>query len=177
MMTLEREQLERLISRVLDGEASAAEQARLDAILVADSQARALFAETQRIDDLVGAAVRDEMSPPARIIQMPGHYRAARFVVGAIAAGIAMLAWLHPLSPAPDRQKTPQPRPTQAGLAGAPANADVIEPLPPSYERPEVRVRGTAKDLILIPADQPGLYWVVEVDHEQTHVVPLGSDF
>lgn len=177
MMTLEREQLERLISRVLDGEASPAEQAQLDAARRADPQAQALWNDTQRIDDLVGAAVRDEMSPPAPIIQFPRHYRAARFVVGAIAAGIAMLAWLHPLAPAPDRQKMPQPRPVQAGLTGAPANADVIEPLPSSYERPEVRVRGTAKDLILIPADQPGLYWVVEVDHEQTHVVPLGSDF
>jgi hypothetical protein len=52
-----------------------------------------------------------------------------------------------------------------------------VEPLPPGYERPELRLRGTQRDWIVIPGDQPGTYLVIQVDHVRTHVIGVHRDF
>lgn len=173
-MTIEREDIERLISRVLDGEASSEEAAQLAALRKADANVRALYDETARLDALVGASLREALDPSAsQVIRFPRHReRIARYVVGTIAAAIAALAWLQPF-----RAPTPSGTPVvQAGMNTSQVLGDVIEPLPSSYETPELRIRGTEREWILIPADQPGLYWVIEADRQRTQIVPLKSD-
>jgi hypothetical protein len=54
---------------------------------------------------------------------------------------------------------------------------DMIEPLPTAYERPELRVRGTQRDWIVLPADEPNTYLVIEVNHVRTHVIGVQRDF
>lgn len=173
-MTVEREPIERLITRVLDGEASPAEAARLDALRQADPDVRALYDETARLDALLGSSLRAALEPPAcPVIRFPRRgERITRYVVGTIAAAIAALAWLQPVRP-PEPAGLPL---VQAGMNKPQILGDVIEPLPSSFETPELRIRGTEREWILIPADQPGLYWVIEVDRERTQIVPLKSD-
>ncbi len=173
-MTMKREQLERLITRVLDGEASTAEVAQLELLCRTDAEVRALYHETAHLDSLLGASLREAIEPAATpTIPFPSRRdRVARYVVGAIAAAIAAFAWFQPM-PTLSRER---PSPLQAGMGAPHLLGDVIEPVPSSYETPELRIRGTEREWILIPADQPGLYWVIEADRERTQVVPLRSD-
>lgn len=173
-MTMEREQLERLITRVLDGEASATEVAQLEALRSSDPAARVMYEETARLDALLGTSLRDAIEPSGpQTIPFPRRSdRVMRYWVGAVAAAIAAFAWFQP-TPIQSREN---PAPLQAGMHTPHILGDVIEPVPSSYETPELRIRGTEREWILIPADQPGLYWVIEADRERTQVVPLSSD-
>jgi hypothetical protein len=89
------------------------------------------------------------------------------------------MAWLHPT------QRTTNPEPTRLAQAAsigswfAPATpqGDAVEALPSAYERPELRVRGTEREWIVIPGQEPGSYLVIEVDHVRTHVIGVHRDF
>jgi len=177
-MNLGSDNLERLFSRHLDGECTPAEEQLLRALLRREREAQTLLDEYRSLDRQVGDAVRQALGRPARPRTVRASWaRVGRSLAVAAAACLAALAWLQPrLSPThPDPQ-----RPQQASAASwfAPvAEGDTVEPLPPGYERPELRVQGTQRDWIVIPGDEPGTYWVIQVDHVRTHVIGVHRDF
>jgi len=172
------DKLERLLSRHLDGECTPAEEQLLRALLRREREAQTLLNEYRSLDQQVGDALRQALGRPARPRAVRASWaRVGRSVAVAVAACLAALAWLQPrLSPThPDPH-----RPQQASAASwfAPmAEGDTVEPLPPGYERPELRVQGTQRDWIVIPGDEPGTYLVIQVDHVRTHVIGVHRDF
>ncbi len=176
-MTFDTDKLEHLLSRHLDGECSPQEKQVLRSLLRREPEARARLEDYERLDQAVGAALQAAMGRTPRSFGRPWA-RVGRGVVVAAAACLAAAAWLQPrLSPSdPGASRTQQ---ASAGSWFAPATleGDTVEPTPPGYERPEVRLRGTQRDWIVIPGDRPGTYLVIEVDHVRTHVIGVHRDF
>lgn len=181
-MLMERNELERLISRSLDGEITARERARLAAVLDRDPAARRLYETTRRLDLALGAALRDEMpceAAPLRLIPSLESRRFrpfARWALGAVAAAVAALAWINPF----DWRFPHEHGDGRLGAAMLPvrrAPGDTVAPLPSAYVRPEVQVQGLQRNWILVPSEQPGLILIVEVDRAQTHAIAVQRDF
>ena len=178
-MNLESDKLERLLSRHLDGECTPAEEQLLRTLLRREREARTLLDEYRSLDEQVGDALRQALGRLARLRVVRGKWaRVGRSVAVAVAACLAALAWLQPRLP-PTRPGPNQPQQASAASWFAPAapEGDTVEPLPPGYERPELRLRGTQRDWIVIPGDQPGTYLVIEVDHVRTHVIGVHRDY
>jgi hypothetical protein len=182
-MKRESDRLERLFSRALDGEGTPAERDLLERLFRADVRIRSDFEAYRVLDDEVGGALRAAIGRSPRVVRMPVAWRrVGRGLLVAAAACIAGLAWLQPQQPAP---KAGERRPAQAGLArGAgswfvPAEqvVDVVKPAPRSFERPELKVRGTQREWIVVPGDRPGSFYVIEVDRVRTHVIRVHQDF
>ena len=179
-MNRESDKLEHLFSRALDGECTPDERRLLKSILRDDPQARAFFRDYQNLDREVGDALRMAVGRSSpQVIQFPTFWRkAGQGLVVAAAACLATLAWLRSAPPAPQRTS---PAPVEAAMTSwfAPRQpqGDVVEPLPTAYERPELRLRGIQRQWIVVPGDQPGTYFVVEVDHVRTHVITVHKDF
>ena len=174
------DKLEHLISRCLDDECTADERQVLESLTRGDAEVRALFEDTQRLDRCVGDALRQTLrrSPDAIPIRT-SRIRISQTLTVAAAACLAALFWFQPKPAAHDPGNQP---PQKAALGSswfaAPApQGDAVEPLPSAYERPELRVRGTQRDWIIIPGDEPGTYLVIEVDHVRTHVIGVHRDF
>jgi hypothetical protein len=176
-MTYDTDKLEHLLSRHLDGECSPQEEQLLRSLLRREPEVRARLADYECLDREVGDALRATMGRARRPSGVPWS-RIGRSVVVAAAACLAAAAWLQPrLSPSrPGASRTQQ---ASAGSWFAPATpeGDTVEPTPPGYERPELRLRGTQRDWIVIPGDRPGTYLVIEVDHVRTHVFGVHRDF
>ncbi|MBK9127090.1 MAG: hypothetical protein IPM13_04745 [Phycisphaerales bacterium] len=179
-MNTDREQLEHLITRVLDGEATATERAALHRRLDADPLAKRLFEEHRALDALAGEALRAAAGRSAsrrqlQFIQLPW----VRYGLGAVAAAAAILIWLSPQHrlESPAREAAPEHASVANWLRPGAFTADVVAPLPASFERPQVKVRGSQQDYIVLPADQPGTYWIIEVDREQTHAIRIYRDY
>lgn len=171
--------LERLFSRSLDGECTSAEADFLRDLLANDRDARAAFREMQDLDVNLRIAMREALGrPTGGSLGRASRVRAARAVALAAAAVLAAVVWLHPT----DRTVPQAGNPTQASAAGSwfapisPAR-DTVEPVPVSYERPALRVRGTQRNWILVPGEQPGTYLVIEVERVRTHVIGVHRDF
>ena len=45
---------------------------------------------------------------------------------------------------------------------------DAVQELPVAFERPQLSLRGTQRDWIVIPGREPGSYMVIEVDRVRT---------
>jgi anti-sigma factor RsiW len=177
-MTHDTDNLEHLFARHLDGECSPQEEQVLRSLLRRQPELRAQLRDYARLDREIGDALRATMGRPSRVSPSSPWARIGRGVLLAAAACLAAMAWLQPrLSP----NHAGANRTRQAGMASwfAPAapEGDTIEPTPPGYERPEVRLRGTHRDWIVIPGDQPGTYLVIEVDHVRTHVIGVHRDY
>lgn len=172
--------LEHLFTRRLDGESTPAEQELLDALLASDAQARRRFAAYQELDREVGDALRAALGRrPRHATLRPFWGRVGKGLTVAVAACLAALAWLRPAAAPstplgqPQRQNgtfaswfAPQQRP-----------ADVVDSVPVTYERPQLKLRGTDREWLVIPADEPGRYFVIEVDRVQTHAIAIQKDF
>jgi anti-sigma factor RsiW len=179
-MTDGSDSLERRFSRYLDGECTAGEHQRLKSLLRADPRARASFEQYRSLDRQVGDALRMALGRwPQTVPKRTLWARVGRGLAVAAAACLAAMAWLHPAQ----RTTNPGPtRPAQAASIGswfAPAapQGDAVEALPSAYERPELRVRGTEREWIVIPGQEPGSYLVIEVDRVRTHVIGVHRDF
>jgi anti-sigma factor RsiW len=176
-MTYDTDKLEHLLSRHLDGECRPQEEQLLRSLLRREPAVRARLADYERLDREVGDALRAAMGQTPRASASPWA-RMGRGLIVAAAACLAAATWLQPrLSPTrPGADRTQQ---ASAGSWFAPATpeGDLVEPTPPGYERPELRLRGTQRDWIVIPGDQPGAYLVIEVDHVRTHVISVHRDF
>lgn len=166
-------QLERLISRFLDDEATRAERRELKAALRNDPCAEALFEETAALDREAGYALR---RATGRTIVMsrrtPMWLRV--LVPLAAAACLGLLAWLGPKS----GTHTGNGEMRQAGWFAPPRfGRDTLDARPQVYERPHVRLRDTKRNWIVIPGERPGEFMVIEVDRVQTRVLRIQRDF
>lgn len=176
-MSRESERLEHLISRCLDDECSPQERELLDNLVDHDPQTRALYDEYSNLDRAIGAALHTAMDrvparPPLRVWWSP----AARLATVAAAACLAAMAWVQPFMAAPGSHDA---RPQQAASWFAPLvpAGDAVQELPLGFERPQLGVRGTQRDWIVIPGREPGSYLVIEVDRVRTHRIAIHRDF
>lgn len=188
-MNRDLDKLEHLFSREIDGEATPAERHQLETLLRDEPRLQAMFDEYRLLDDVTGAALRNAMQPATiPISRRQGWWQyAGRTGLLAVAACIATLIWLRPPAPTP-LSTGRDSAPTQAGIISAtgempswfvqpePAR-DVVAPVPTVYERPQVQMRGTERNWILIPGDEPGVFMVIEVDQVRTHRITVQQDF
>lgn len=177
-------ELERLISRFLDAEASAAERRELRTTLKRDPAAEALFEETAALDRELGRAMRRALR--RQIVLHPVRRSWASLGrAGAVAAAacLAVAIWWQ----APQRPISGTANPGQTQLAGSswfapsaalPAEAgDSLTAMPAAAGVPHQRVRTAQRDWILIPSDRPGEVLVIEVQRTQTRMKAAGRDF
>lgn len=172
------DKLERLITRELDGEIDAAGRRELRRLL-RDPAAAALYDDTAALDREIGAGLRQALGRPAVRVRLTSWHRIGRTALMAAAAGLAAILWYRPAPPAggPGAGGKPQ----QAGMASwfvpSMPPGDAVEPLSTAYVRPELRVRGTEREWILIPGDQPGSIMVIEVDRVRTRAIAVHRDY
>lgn len=174
------EELERLISRHLDGECTPAEAEYFRDLLANDRAVRARYHAARELDVLLRAAMRSALvRRPARGTRAAGlQSRWVRTAALAAAAGLAALVWLHPSQRSqPGGRRTAEAGSVSSWFTPAPATPDIVEPVPVSYERPALRVRGTERNWIIVPGRDAGRYLVIEVDHVRTHVISVHRDF
>jgi hypothetical protein len=179
-MTHEPEQLERLISRYLDDEATRDEIRTLRRRIGEDASAAALFEECREIDREVRAALRSAVRPP-RVISVRG--RLLRAVGIAAAACVALLLWLTPNGHQPGQGRNNR---HQAGLLGGngaswftplPQAADRLEQDTQAYTWPQIRLKDTDRKWIVVPGDRPGEFLVIEVNEVRTHSIRVQREF
>lgn len=181
--------LDRLISRVLDGEASTAERHTLSDRMAHDPRARAEYETYCALDRQVGAALRTEMHRrprrTARIFRLlpalesPGAadsrgQRLGRAALLAVAAAVALFMVFPRWQPVPSNPAGPR----QAGVL--PRSGDiVVSEVPSAYERPEFRLRGSQRDWIVmpVPTDRQNTIVILEVDQVRTHVIGVHQDY
>lgn len=173
------DELERLISRHIDGECTPAEAEYLRDLLANDRTVRARYHAARELDAVLRAAMRSALGRPARGTNAIGlQSRWVRTAALAAAAGLAALVWLHPSQrPEPGGRRTAEAAAVSSWFAPAPATPDIIEPMPVTYERPALRVRGTERNWIIVPGRDAGRYLVIQVDHVRTHVISVHRDF
>lgn len=180
-MNPEQERLEHLITRCLDEEATPQEQALLRGVQRSNREARRLIEDTRELDQELRETLRRAMGMPTPA--RPHRWRAfelARGLIIAAAACLATFAWMQPKLTEPGRgdRRTQQAGALTSWFAAPPvAAADTVVPVPEQYERPELPVRQTAREWIVIPSEQPGRYFVIEVEHVQTRAVLVHRDY
>ncbi|TWT43999.1 hypothetical protein RAS1_04030 [Phycisphaerae bacterium RAS1] len=177
-MTHNPEQLEILISRVLDGECSADERSRLERTLRADAVAQALYDDYRRIDEQAGAVLRAALGRAPRSQALRWRtLRLGQFAGMAAAACLAMLIWLSPPQRSATSLSTTVPPPEDSSwFAGRGPAADELAPAG-VYDRPAVRVKNTQRDYIMIPGARPGEYLLISVDRVRTRMAAIHQDF
>jgi anti-sigma factor RsiW len=179
-MNVPNDRLERLFSRCLDGAATPTEHGLLERLCRDDETIAARFDDYRRFDAQIGAALRAELAPAPRVARLQAWLRhAGRTLALATAACLAGFAWLGP-QPTPDASSSKAI--VHAGQLASwfrPAEppVDTVEPASTAYERPELRVRGTQRDWIVVPGEDPDTYFVIEVDRVRTHVMAAYQDF
>lgn len=187
------ENLDRLISRFLDEECSDEERRQLNDELDRDPLARSRFDEYAALDREAGTALRwvmssadpvamtDSAAPQAgRLLSLQRYRPWLHWAAGAAAAVLGLLAWLQP--PRPDGAGNGNG--IQLGKAGMsswfappPDNPESFLPVPAAYERPQYRIEQTQREWIMIPAETPGQFYLIQVDRRRTHGIALQSEF
>ena len=175
------DRLEHLFSRILDGECTADERELFDALRADQPEVARRFDEYRQLDQAAGDALRAVMNCPPRPIPIWTRLRPlARTVAFAAAACLAILLWLYP----PQHPGTLSGNDAQqaSALAGRSwfgptlPQADTVSAPSPTYVRPQLQVRNTDRDWIVIPGDGPREYFVIEVDRVQEHVIVIHKD-
>jgi anti-sigma factor RsiW len=170
--------LERLISRHLDHEATPAERRELNARLRREPESAALYEEYSALDREVGYALRSTRDRPScRHRPLPLWERTARVFVVAAAACLAVMFWFNA-----DRTRAPAGRPLDVRQAGSwfaplPSVGDTLVERPERFNRPEIQVRKPRTNWIVIPSETPGEFLVVEVNRVLTRTVHIQHDF
>jgi hypothetical protein len=168
--------LERLVSRYLDGECSREERKQLKAMLRRDSAAEDFFEETAALDRELGRAMRQSLGRTLVIRRRPPLWVRVSRVAGLSAA--ACLAWVVLRTPQPDTAGQSDPARVQRAswFAPQPTAADSMAAQPES-ERPQVRMDKMDRRWIVVPGDTPGEFLVVEVKRVKTRTFPVQEDF
>jgi anti-sigma factor RsiW len=169
-------ELERLISRHLDGECTPRERRELNARLRRDPQAEALFEEHAALDREIKHALRTALRHrPERRRPAPLWEQAARVVIVAAAACLAVMFWFAPA------HKPGVSQPAQAGVqswfASPPTAGDTFVEGPERFNRPVNWVSKPEARWIVVPSDRPGEYLVIEVNRVLTRHVNVQQDF
>ena len=174
MMTDPREELERLISRCLDGEASSDERRSLERTMRQDPQADALFEEYAALDREAAQAIRSAVGGTS--ISLAPRSGMWREVGLALAACVAMLLWIHP--PTQPTDGTERADASRASwFAPPPTTTDTRAAHASGYERLGVPLADTDREWIVVPSREPGKYMVIEVKRTRTRLIPLRRDY
>jgi hypothetical protein len=167
--------IERLISRHLDDEATADERRALNAQMRRDPAAAALFEDYAELDREVKHALRSVLGhSPMR--SAPVWQRTLRVFALAAAACIAVMFWSMPGG----ERTTPGPQgPTQASswFAPPPAAGDTLVEYPTRFDRPQMRFTRPQTDWVVIPSDTPGEFLVIQVKRVPTRTIRVHKDF
>ena len=186
MRHAELERWERLISRVLDGEATPAEQARLEAAVGSNPRLRALYDATAALDARIGDALRDALCPDkaAQAVApgVPPPTHAGRWSVlwrrllrlGAVAAA-ACVAWM--LANGPQTAGPVGKLAEASWFAPPPEPADTLVDPALFSSIPALRVRDARSGWLVVPARDPREYLVIEVARIREGLVPIERDY
>lgn len=178
------ERTERLMSRVLDGEASSQEKAELASVLVRDPAARALLDQYERIDRLAATALRRDLAGVSA--SSPARFRgwrmgaAAALVSAAAVVGLSFLPnWFSPRIPGCSPQGgLPQVADTSRGIA--PPESLIGAPYGPAYmnvdHQPVHRWRDLRQEFIGIPGETKDRIYIFERSRQTTRLVPVSGD-
>ncbi len=168
------ENLERLISRFLDREDTAADRRALNARVDADQAARALLDEQVALDNEVRRALRQAMrrSYPTRVPTGSVWIRIGRSAALAAAACLALLIWI-----SPDRQPVGVST-GDTSLFAMPDWKILMQQERPPIDRPHVQQRNLKRDWLVIPGRHPnqGIV-VIEVNRIRTRAIAIHQDF
>jgi len=171
-------ELERLISRYLDDEATRAERRELRRLERSDPTAAALVDEYATLDREIGRALRTALG---RSYPLPARHapwwRIGELVAVAAAACLMAMVWMNTSRVTSPPGGNGRVQAASSWFAPPAAQADRFEPLPDSYERPRQRLRDTDLDWILIPGDRPGEFMVIEVNRARTRAIAIQDDF
>lgn len=157
-------EIERLISRILDNEATPSERREFDTRARRDPLALALFEESRSLDRELGVALRAAMrrSVPLRRSQ---RWRATVRVLGvAAAACLALFAWRQPARTSDGRQ----PQTAASWFGSGDTQVDRFDPRSRLYDAPIEQRRRIDSEWIVIPTETPGEFMVISVDHVKT---------
>ncbi|HOO16175.1 MAG TPA: hypothetical protein PK920_05855 [Phycisphaerae bacterium] len=177
-------ELERLISRYLDGEATPAERRDLESRANADAAIQSLLAETAAIDREVGRAMRMAMRRtlplPARRVKKVHWIQAVGFAAAAACIGLVFfLSSPRPSNGPKHSVQRPQPSaPMRASWFAPPERpVDVVDQVDPADVRPQVRWRDTDRHWIVVPARQNGQFLLIQMDRLRTRAIRIQDDF
>ena len=170
--------LERLISRFLDHEDTAADRRALNTRVDSDPAARAQLDEHVALDTEVRHALRQAMrrSYPTRVASGGIWFRIGRSAALAVAACLALMFWLSPGKQTAGPRSSNQPQ--EASIWAAPNWRNVMEQQRPPIDRPHVQRRDLQRDWIIIPGRRPGDGLVViEINRVRTRAIAIQQDF
>lgn len=173
-MTDPHEQLERLISRCLDGEASVEERRSLQRELRRSPSADALFEEYAALDREAAHAIRAAVAGPGMVpvLRKPSVWREVGL---ALAACVAMLVWIQPPQRASTNSSGDASR--ASWFAPPPTTTDSWTDDTRAVERLGVPMADTNREWIVVPGERPGEFLVIEVNRTRTQLLQLRRDF
>ena len=179
------ERTERLMSRVLDGEADAQERAELAGVWLRDPAARALFDQYERFDKLAATAFRRDLTE-TRPTAPPGRFRSWR--LGAAAAALSAAAvialsflpnWQPPDLTLPENRSA-VPTMTDAGPGTSGPSRMIRSPAEPAYldvdHQPVRKLRDIRQDFIGVPGKNKDQIYIFERNTQTTRLVPVSGD-
>jgi len=179
------EDIERLVSRHLDGDLGPDEKLQLDKTILRDPEARRLLEESQRIDALASAALCEavsdatpafdplELTCPKSQTCRPGYRRTWWLMPGAIAAGL-MLLFAVRSNVTPLVTEGPMSRSGPVVTRALDEAPDVLEPgmIDLASYGPQRIKRHTDREMIGIVGEDGNVYWL-EIDRVKTLKGPL----
>ncbi len=174
------EQLERLISRYLDDEGSAADRRELNRMARRDADVAGLLDDEIELDREFNYAMRRAMGKSlARRRSIPLWSGPARVATLAVAAAIAAVAWIAPEARAPRSHETQISAGAIDFASGSRNVVDALVELPPRHIRTDVRldVQPDQREWLMLPASDGAEFLVIQVDRVNTRVVRLSRDF
>ncbi len=181
-MSMSGDQLERLISRFLDGEASPEESRVLNEELRTSPAARVLYEDLAALDREAGQVLRSALGRAHRAPQQrPRRWvTAGRIATAAAAACLAFVIWHRSdgeaRDTAPPHRATNQAGAMSSWFAPPAETTELVASSQPEYVRPSVRLDNTEREWILVPTERPGEYLMVEIDRTQTELVRIQRD-
>ena len=170
--------LERLISRYLDDEATPHERRELERLMRSDPSIEILVDEIFLLDREAGRVLRQVMG---RTTPFPaGHSRWSRvgqMVMLATAAALALATWLSPTPQTRQRSNDQYMRANNSWFAPYTPRTDGLQAVNPAYEQPQLRLRNTDRHWIIIPSERSGEYLLIEMDRVRTHAIVIQDEF
>lgn len=171
------EQFERLVSRFLDGECSAAQRRELQSEIRKDANAESYFEETSSLDREFGRVIRGAIARPA--FERTGQPRWIRMIRAGVLSAAACLGWI---------VWRPDGSPATAANPGLPRThfASWFAPHPilsdtfsqqARPDRPELLLDQSDHQWIVVPGQKAGEFLVVEVKCVRTRKIPVQGDF
>jgi hypothetical protein len=179
------ERAERLICRVLDGEADAGQRAELASLLLRDPAAKALFDDYQRVDQLSASALRRDLAGARPVVVRRRFSGLTIGAAGALVTAAAVVAisllpsWLSSNGAGRGGQAVP----TAGMVPGAvPALPPQMIRSPNLYEYSEIdhqparRLQDFRQDFIGIPSKNKNQIYIFERNKRTTTLVPVSGD-